>query len=108
MIGDTLAREVLVAGNATGTGPPRSTNKRTPATKDCHEVSFRSPVHCERSAVCVSSNMIGRLHGSIITGTSVLLSFACIASARTQRESTDFFDHRTTTALASRSAFSVT
>ncbi len=107
MIGETLAREALAAGNAAGVGAPLSTNRRTPATKDCHAGSFRSPLHCERSAVWVSSNMIGRLHGSIITGTRVLLSFARIASARTQRESTDFFDHRTTTALASRSAFSV-
>ena len=44
--------------------------------------------------------MIGRSHGSIITGTNVLLRRASVASARTQRESTDFFDHSTTTAFA--------
>ncbi len=52
--------------------------------------------------------MIGRSQGSIITGTSVPLRSASVASARTQREITDFFDHSTTTDRASRSARSVT
>ena len=52
--------------------------------------------------------MIGRSQGSIITGTSVLLRSAKVASARTQRETTERGDHSTTTALAPRSAASVT
>ncbi|MEJ0007986.1 MAG: hypothetical protein WDM77_16880 [Steroidobacteraceae bacterium] len=47
------------------------------------------------------------MQGSIITGTSVPLSCACVASARTQREETEFFDQSTTTAFASVSAFSM-
>ncbi len=86
----------------------RSTKRRTSATKLCHAASPAAPDHAERSAVCVSSNMIGRSHGSIITGTSVLLRSPTVASARTQRDSTERFDHRTTTAFASFSAFSVT
>jgi hypothetical protein len=52
--------------------------------------------------------MIGRSHGSIMQGTSVLLRSAKVASARTQRDATDFFDHSTTTAFALRKAVSVT
>ncbi len=52
--------------------------------------------------------MIGRSQCSIITGRKVLLRSASVASARTQREPTDFLDHSTTTAFAVRSAFSVT
>ena len=50
----------------------------------------------------------GPLAGSIITGTSVPSPIRLVASARTQRDSTDVFDHSTTTALASCSASSVT
>jgi hypothetical protein len=56
----------------------------------------------------VSSNMIGRSQGSIVAGTRVRLRSASVASARTQRDVTDLFDHSTTTALAVRSASSVT
>ena len=70
--------------------------------------SVFAPFQCIRSAVWVSSNMIGRSHASIITGISVLLRSASVASARTQRETTDLCDHSTTTALAVFSAVSVT
>ena len=52
--------------------------------------------------------MIGRSHGSIVTGTKVLHRSAIVASARTQRETTERGDHSTTTALAPRNAASVT
>ena len=52
--------------------------------------------------------MIGRSHASIITGTSVLQRSAIVASARTQRETTERGDHSTTTAFAARKAASVT
>ena len=86
----------------------RPTNRATSARKPSHTLSVVSPCQCARSAVCVSSNMIGRSHASIMHGTSVRFRSASVASARTQRDSTDFFDHKTTTALASRRAFSVT
>jgi hypothetical protein len=70
--------------------------------------SAASPFQCESSAVWVSSNMIGRSQGSIVAGTSVLLRSASVASARTQRLSTERGDQSTTTAFASRSARSVT
>ena len=52
--------------------------------------------------------MIGRSQASIITGMKVLLRSAMVASARTQRETTERGDHSTTTARASRNAASVT
>jgi len=52
--------------------------------------------------------MMGLSHGSISAGTSVLLPSAIVASARTHRDSTDFFDQSTTTTFESRRAFSVT
>ncbi|MEY2854822.1 MAG: hypothetical protein RL030_1954 [Pseudomonadota bacterium] len=52
--------------------------------------------------------MRGRLHGSIIAGTSVPFRSAVVASARTRRGSTDFLDQSTTTAFAARNARSVT
>ncbi len=58
--------------------------------------------------VCVSSKMIGRRHGSIITGSRQPLALACVASARTHRDFTEAFDQSTTTARACSSACSVT
>jgi hypothetical protein len=43
----------------------------------------------------------------MITGSSVRLRSASVASARTQREATECGDHRTTTAPASRRARSM-
>ncbi|HXQ17492.1 MAG TPA: hypothetical protein VN814_22980 [Caulobacteraceae bacterium] len=51
--------------------------------------------------------MIGRSQASIITGASVRMRSACAASARTQREATECFDHNTTTALAPLRACSI-
>ncbi|MEO7379510.1 MAG: hypothetical protein ABIV23_05515 [Sphingomicrobium sp.] len=58
--------------------------------------------------VWVSSKMIGRSHGSMITGASFLRRSARVASARTQREITERGDHSTTTALAAFSSVSIT
>ena len=69
--------------------------------------SARSPSHFDRSVVWISSNMTGRSQSSIIAGTSVLLRWPMVASARTQRDFTDRLDHNTTTALAPRSRSSV-
>ena len=52
--------------------------------------------------------MIGRSQGSMVQGTRVLFRSASVASARTQRETTERGDQSTTTALAVRSAVSVT
>ena len=52
--------------------------------------------------------MIGRSQCSNITGINVPWPSAAVASARTQREATDVFDHRTITALAARNAASIT
>jgi hypothetical protein len=52
--------------------------------------------------------MIGRSHGSIMHGTNVPFLSATVASARTQRDTTERVDHNTTTAFADRSAASVT
>src|SRR5437868_1926197 len=101
-----------LAGSATdgapAAAPPLATNRLTSDRNASQALSAGSPCQCDSSAVWVSSNMIGRSQGSMVTGTSVLLRSARVASARTQRETTDFFDQSTTTALASRSACSVT
>ena len=97
-----------LAVSTRGTGASRRTNRFTSARKASQTLSSAAPCQWARSAVCVSSNMIGRSQGSIMQGTRVLLRSASVASARTQRLSTDFLDHSTTTALASFSAFSVT
>lgn len=55
----------------------------------------------------LEAKMIGRSQGSIITGTRVLSRSASVASALTHRDCTEFFDHRTMTALAPLSAFSI-
>ena len=81
---------------------------RTSARKASQALSLASPFQWASSAVWVSSNMIGRSQASMITGTSVPRRSAMVASALTQRESTERGDHSTTTALASLSAFSVT
>ncbi len=81
---------------------------RTSVTKAAQARSLASPCQCERSAVSVSWNMLGRSQGSIIAGAKVFCRLASVASARTHRLSTERFDHSTTTALAVRSAFSVT
>ena len=80
--------------------------KRRTSPRNASHAAIRPHHHASgySSAVCVSSNMIGRSHGSIMQGTRVLLRSASVASARTQRDTTDFFDHSTTTALAVRSA----
>ncbi len=57
------------------------------------------PSSGERSAVWVSSKMIGRLHGAMTAGASVRLRSARVASARTQREAQECGDHSTTTAF---------
>ena len=62
--------------------------------------SLRSPCHFDRSVVWISSNMTGRSHSSIISGTSVFLRAPMVASARTQRDFTERLDQRTTTARA--------
>jgi len=60
-----------------------STSRDTSATKPCHALSSGSPRQRERSAVWVSSKMIGRWHASIVTGTSVRFRSAWVVSART-------------------------
>ena len=69
---------------------PMSMNWRTSARNARHAGSCASPLQRERSAVCVSSNMIGKSQDSIRAGTSVRLRSASVASARTQRETTRF------------------
>jgi hypothetical protein len=73
---------------------------RTSATNARQAGAVVSPSQAIRSAVWISSNMIGRSHCSIITGISADFRSPRVASALTHFDLTEREDQSTTTALA--------